>query len=137
LNNSEETPTAELTSIRGPEGTNEDSPFDLKESNDPTRKGAFFVANLNNIFVGQAHGHPIIDDPNKSNVPGVSEKDIVTANKSGSPVYSIDSYTGSTNPSINRVTANGKVAIGIGKLGDKKLYIGQDALKRTSGIIID
>jgi RHS repeat-associated protein len=135
VNNSSEIPTAELTSVRGPEGTNEDSPVELEEAN--TRKGTFFVGDpkKGNIFVGQIHGHPLFDDPNKINGPGVSHLDISTSKESGSPIYSVDSYTGSGNPSINRVTPNGTISIGIGTIKNKKLDIRLDALKRTSGII--
>ncbi len=139
IDNSREIPTAELTSVRGPEGTNEDSEFEINSNKHPDRIGASYVGSIVNddVFLGQAHGHPLFDDQDKTNTPGVSERDIITSNKSGSPIYSIDSYTGDKNPSINRVLPSGKQSVGIGNLNSKKFNIALDALKRTSGIIID
>jgi len=135
VDNSTEIPTAELTSVRGPEGTNEETNISMNESTNPARKGAYYVGSVNNddIFLGQAHGHPLLDDPNRKNAPGTSEKDLNAAKGFGVPIYSIDSYTGSNNPSVNRVLSNGKASVGIGEL--KKFDIASDALKRASGII--
>ena len=68
------------------------------------------------------------------NEPGTSSKDATTSSNLNKPIYSIDSYTGDSNPSINRVTPNGTPTLGVGKVGSA-VNVALDALKRSSGII--
>jgi len=120
----------------GPEGTREETPVDATQSIDPSRAGARYIGKPyeNNILIGQAHGHTIIHDPNRANTSGTSDKDINVASKFGITVYSLDSYTEDSNPSVNRVTSNGTQDVGIGHMNDKNLNIAMDALIRYAGI---
>jgi RHS repeat-associated protein len=134
--NSQDIPTGKITSIMGPEGTREETPVDATQSIDPSRAGARYIGKPyeNNILIGQAHGHTIIHDPNRANTSGTSDKDINVASKFGITVYSLDSYTEDSNPSVNRVTSNGTQDVGIGHMNDKNLNIAMDALIRYAGI---
>lgn len=138
IDNSAAIPTAELTSVRGLEGTNDRTDqSDLAESQNPARAGAFYVGEPkdNDIFVGQIHGHSLTNDPTKQNVPGTSPPDAVIAGSYNSPIYAIDSYTGSANAAIGRVTSSGVPTQGVNRVGNTAPAIAIDALKRTSGII--
>jgi hypothetical protein len=135
IDNRGDVPTAELTSVRGAEGSNSETTLDYVTSRDPARAGAAYAGGLGNVLVGQIHGHPLTDDPDKKNIPGTSDKDKATSHDVGIPIYSIDSYTNERNPSVNRVTPNGQQTIGIGRIDGAKVNIAVDALKRTSGIL--
>ncbi len=135
IDNRGDVPTAELTSVRGAEGSNSETTLDYVTSRDPARAGAAYAGGVGNVLVGQIHGHPLTDDPDKKNIPGTSDKDNATSHDVGIPIYSIDSYTNERNPSVNRVTPNGQQTIGIGRIDGAKVNIAVDALKRTSGIL--
>jgi hypothetical protein len=86
------------------------------------------------LVIGQVHGHPLTDDPNKVNLPGTSAQDQTTATGTGIPIYSVDSYQGAKGSSqnINRANPypakrNQSQALGIGKSGQTN--IGRDALE--------
>jgi hypothetical protein len=139
VDNSGEIPKAEVTAIRGQEGDNNQATIQATESpDDPSRKGGLYIGSPKNnvILIGQVHGHPTTEDPGKVNGPGTSPLDAQTSKEYGIPIYSIDSYTQSDNPNINRVLPNGTTSNGIGRVGDKKIGLGKDALLRSSGIIM-
>lgn len=86
------------------------------------------------LVIGQAHGHPLTDDPGKVNVPGTSTDDQNTATSTGLPIYSVDSYSGkrgdaqnihraNPNPSRRRDAQN----INVGRTGS--FNIARDALE--------
>jgi len=86
------------------------------------------------LVIGQVHGHPMADDPNKVNQPGTSAQDQTTATNTGVPVYSVDSYQGEVGSSqkINRANPNPSKrsqsqTLGIGRSGTTN--IGRDALE--------
>ncbi len=136
VDNSVDIPTAVLTSIRGPEGSNTETTIEANYNNDPARKGAFYIGKISddNILIGGAHGHSLINDPSLENKPGTSPKDVNTAKNFGINIYSIDSYTGENNPSVNKVTPTGTQTNGVGKMVDPNFNMAIDALKQLAGI---
>ncbi len=138
VNNSGDKPTGEVTSIRGAEGGPEGVTVDALTSKSPGREGAFYIGNVNNILLGDAHGHPLTKKEGEKNISGASNIDKETASTNtgyGVPIYAIDSYSGKSNASIGRVDSNGKSTNNVTQTGSKNFNIGLDALKRASGII--
>jgi RHS repeat-associated protein len=133
INGKDEIPTAVLTTIRGQEGSN--SECEVVTSTYPNSPNVILDPSPGrNLFLGQIHGHPLTNEPGRVNEPGTSSKDATTSSNLNKPIYSIDSYTGDSNPSINRVTPNGTPTLGVGKVGSA-VNVALDALKRSSGII--
>jgi len=133
VDNMSDIPSGNVTSMRGPEGTNSTTDINYVTTKDPEREGTAFIGNTKNILIGQVHGHPLTNDPKRSNIPGTSILDANTSRSVNAPIYSIDSYTGSPNASINRVTPNGVSNQGVGTVCGNFDFSG-DALKRFSGI---
>jgi RHS repeat-associated protein len=133
IDDSGEIPTGRVTSIRGPEGTNTDAYIDVSGSRDPEKSGVKYIGhpNQNNILLGEIHGHPILNDPKTESKSGLSPKDIATSGGLGIPIYSLDSFNGRTNSSINRVS-DGVIGVGIGTIS--QFSFGNDALLRATGI---
>jgi hypothetical protein len=87
--------------------------------------GGFLLANI--------HGHNLVQQPGKVNVPGTSDEDKATAKSEGITVYATDSYNtnvcGSAN--VGRVNSAGVPAINVGQTkgsGSGTFNFGQDAL---------
>jgi len=133
VNNSGEIPTGTVTSVPGPPGDNEEAFIDVNYSLDPEMKDIPILKTASNLFLAQVHGHPLFNDPKKQNVSGTSTKDVISAAKGEIVIYSMDSYKGSPNSSINRVTPNGTQTNGIGTVCEDYNF-GNDALRRKTGI---
>jgi RHS repeat-associated protein len=134
VDNSEDIPTAKVTSMRGPQGTDMESPVDITTTNDPAKVGGNFIFNTNTVLLGQAHGHPEITRPGIINDHGVSAKDVVVAAGAKIPIYSIESFAKTQDAVINRVTPNGTKTNNIGTVCGNYDF-GTEALKIVSGII--
>lgn len=139
VNNLEDVPTGEVTSIRGKEGGDGGATIDAFESKDPSKAGTYFIGNQTQILIGGVHGHNLVTEEDKKNIPGTSDVDEATANTAkggyGVPIYAIDSYTGSAKADIGRVSPSGKSTNNVTYVGNTKFSIGLDALKFASGII--
>jgi RHS repeat-associated protein len=136
VNNTEDIPTGEVTSVRGKQGGEEGAVIDAFTGTDPSRKGASYIGNYTQILIGDVHGHPKTTRDDMKNIPGPSDNvDKPTAMSYGVPIYAIDSYTGSSSASIGRMSPQGKSDFNVTYVGGNKLNIGLDALKRTSGIL--
>lgn len=120
-------PKAEVTSIRGKDGTDGQTEINAHRWGD----GRLTVKGGSNILLAQAHSHNKTSDPTKTNVPGTSGTDLNTSNGFNIPIFSIDSYTGklaigSNGPNMHRVSGGVQTNF-TGTTGNQK--VGQEALK--------
>ena len=128
---------AEVKAVRGAPGVDglTSMPYDIRTNSE----GVTYNTQDGNLLLGQAHGHNLVSDPNKINIPGTSELDKNTAIGSGVTIYSIDAYNTPVGgqAQINRVTSDGIQTNNIGKTqgssGTGTFNIGSDALRRWSG----
>ncbi|MGN7706549.1 hypothetical protein KYG33_21740 [Chryseobacterium sp. D764] len=125
-----DTPTAQVTSVRGPDGIDgktTTSITSLTDKSGATVKQTFDGTKL--IPVAQVHTHNTSQNPSLVNIPGTSAMDKSTSKSFNIPVYAVDSYTGtqSTGNAIHRVMPNGTQTNNIGTTNTNN--IGQAALK--------
>lgn len=118
-------PTAEVSSIRGADGT------DGRVEITGTVNGK--IPGTDSFLVGQFHSHNLTSEPGQINVPGTSDKDKSAANSTNVPIYAIDSYTGATQGgnAIHSVTPSGTETKNIGTTSNHN--IGKDALYKYVG----
>jgi RHS repeat-associated protein len=128
-------PTAELTSVIGPEGTAGQNHVETGITNrysDPEQtelsSSKFEGTNLRPI--AQAHTHNKVTEKNKVNAPTTSDVDKQSSILQKITRYAIDSWTGNTpgGNAIHRVTGNGVQTNNIGTT--QNFNIGQDALEK-------
>ena len=103
-------PTAQLTSVRGPDGR--DGEADLNTSNTTDKSGNIVKSvfeNTNLITAGQVHTHNVSQKPGRVTLPGTSPIDKNTSQSTNIPIYAIDSYLGKQKGgnTINRVIQSG------------------------------
>ncbi len=125
-----DTPTAQVTSVRGPDGIDgktTTSITSLTDKSGATVKQTFDGTKL--IPVAQVHTHNTLQNPSLVNIPGTSAIDKSTSKSFNIPVYAVDSYTGtqSTGNAIHRVMPDGTQTNNIGTTNTNN--IGQAALK--------
>lgn len=123
-------PTAQVTSVRGPDGVDgktTTSITSLTDKSGATVKQTFDGTKL--IPVAQVHTHNTSQNPSLVNIPGTSAMDKSTSKSFNIPVYAVDSYTGTqaTGNAIHRVMPNGTQTNNIGTTNSNN--IGQEALK--------
>ncbi|MCD0467673.1 DUF6443 domain-containing protein [Flavobacterium sp. ENC] len=129
--------SGEVKAVRGNPGVDGLTTMDYETRTN--KDGVSYNTQGGNLLLGQAHGHNLIKDPNKVNIPGTSEVDKNTAASSGVTIYSIDAYNTLVGgqAQINRVTPAGVQDNGVGTTkgatGTGNFNIGLDALKRWSG----
>ncbi|KAA0128366.1 RHS repeat-associated core domain-containing protein [Chryseobacterium sp. SN22] len=121
-------PTAEVTSVRGLDGTDGHADFLVGERVDPkTRDVIRLVTSTTMLLLGGAHTHNLAKAPMK-NIPGTSDDDIEVARGFNTTNYSIDSYTGRQvgGNAMHRRTSNGVSTLNVGTTINQN--IGKDAL---------
>jgi len=137
VDTSGEIPTANVTSVRGDEGTNTGTKPTISTSRDPALAGVSFLRGTDSILLGQVHGHPILEDNQanngRSNDGWMSPDDINVSSSYGIQVYGIQSHQGGPAVNVSRAGADGKVKSKVGL--STSFNFGLDALQRTSGII--
>ncbi|MDO6433299.1 RHS repeat-associated core domain-containing protein [Flavitalea sp. BT771] len=106
IDNSKDIPTAQVTSVRGPEGDAKNTYFDVKTSKDPDNQTKTY-GGVGNIFLGQIHGHPTLTGGKEQNTPGTSDKDAETAYSSGGTIYALESFAVGTSVPVDRFTSTG------------------------------
>ena len=123
-----------ITAAAGPTGNNEETTLEYVSDN-----GAAFDQATGFLIIGQAHGHPPTNDPNKVNVSGTSTQDQTTAQNSGVAIYAIDAYSGSSGRSFTVSRANpnpqrsrDRQTRNVGRTGGS-FNIARDALEITGG----
>jgi RHS repeat-associated protein len=103
-------PTAEVTSMRGPDGTDGEAIISTTATTDKSGNTVKTTFGDSKLIVGaQVHTHNAAQADNTRTLPGTSPKDAGTANNMKIPIYAVDSYTGSqkNGNNINRVISNG------------------------------
>ncbi|MBB6372391.1 RHS repeat-associated core domain-containing protein, partial [Chryseobacterium shigense] len=123
-------PTAQVTSVRGPDGIDGETVFSIDKFED--RSGNIIkqtVSGTNLISLGQAHTHNLITTPGMENGIGTSAKDVKTAKEYNTSIYAVDSWTGAKpgGNAIHRVTGNGTQTNNVGTTTG--FNMGHDALK--------
>ncbi|WP_228458607.1 RHS repeat-associated core domain-containing protein [Chryseobacterium aureum] len=103
-------PTAEVTSVRGPDGKDGEtiiSTTSLTDKSGNTIKTTFGDTKL--ILGAQAHTHNVAQATNSKTLPGTSTRDADTSKSFKIPIYAVDSYTGKqkNGNTIHRVIPNG------------------------------
>nr|WP_312313930.1 RHS repeat-associated core domain-containing protein [Empedobacter brevis] len=118
-------PTAEVSSIRGADGT--DGGAEITG----TVNGK--IPGTDSFLIGGFHSHNKTSTPGMENVPGTSALDRSAANSTNVPIYAIDSYTGTTQGgnAIHSVTPNGTETKNIGTTSNHN--IGKNALDKYVG----
>nr|WP_244314628.1 RHS repeat-associated core domain-containing protein [Riemerella anatipestifer] len=127
-----EVPTAQVTSVRGPDGVDGKTTITMDQRRDALGnivKQTFTGTKL--IPIAQVHTHNTTQDPNLINLPGTSALDKSTSSSSTGfniPIYAIDSYTGvqANGNAIHRVMPNGAETKNIGTTNANN--IGQESL---------
>jgi len=134
-------PTAEVTSVRGPDGI--DGLATISTSLRPLKKDALgnvlqskttFDNSGGLIPLGQAHTHNLVTQANLKNSPTTSELDAAASSNLNIPIFAIDSYTGKTSGgnAIHRVNPNGKKSDNIGTTSSNS--IGTSVLQHKVGL---
>ena len=105
-------PTAQVTSVRGPDGTDGSATISTTSRTDAsgnTVKTTFEGTKL--IVAGQLHTHNAAQAANTTTLPGPSPLDKATSASQNIPIYQVDSSTGpqTGGSTINRVLPNGSV----------------------------
>ncbi len=127
----------EVKGVRGEPGV--DGLTTMNYETRTNKDGVSYNTMGGNLLIGQAHGHNLLKDSNKENIPGTSPIDVNTAASSGVTIYSIDAYNTPVGgqAQINRVTPAGAQDNGVGTTkgatGTGNFNIGLDTLKRWSG----
>jgi len=103
-------PTAQVTSVRGPDGTDGETVISTSSRSDAAGnvvKTNFDGTNL--IAASQVHTHNVSQKPDTKTIPGTSPPDANTSKSYKMPIYAVDSYTGSQKSGnrISRVIPNG------------------------------
>jgi len=103
-------PTAQVTSVRGPDGTDGETVISTTSRSDASGnvvKTNFDGTNL--IAASQVHTHNVSQKPDTKTIPGTSPPDANTSKSYKMPIYAVDSYTGSQKSGnrISRVIPNG------------------------------
>ncbi|WP_106914776.1 RHS repeat-associated core domain-containing protein [Chryseobacterium aurantiacum] len=127
-------PTAQVTSVRGPDGVDGKTTITMDQRVDASGnivKQTFEGTKL--LPTAQVHTHNTTQDPNLKNVPGTSDLDKSTSSPSTGfniPVYAVDSYTGvqTNGNSIHRVMPNGTQTNNVGTTNTNN--IGQESLNQ-------
>lgn len=103
-------PTAQLTSTRGPDGTDGQAVISTTSRTDASGNTVKTNFEGTNLIVGaQVHTHNKSQKENHVTQPGTSPQDAQTSKNQNIPIYAVDSYTGSqkNGNTINRVISNG------------------------------
>lgn len=103
-------PTAQVTSMRGPDGKDGEaiiSTTSLTDKSGNSIKTTFGDTKL--IVAAQVHTHNAAQAANTKTIPGTSPKDANTSKNMKIPIYAVDSYTGNqkNGNTIHRVIPNG------------------------------
>ncbi|WP_369840998.1 hypothetical protein [Chryseobacterium tongliaoense] len=103
-------PTAQVTSVRGPDGTDGETVISTPSRSDASGnvvKTNFDGTNL--IAASQVHTHNVSQKTDTKTIPGTSPQDANTSKSYKMPIYAVDSYTGSQKSGnrISRVILNG------------------------------
>ena len=125
-------PTAQVTSARGPDGTDGKTVITMAQRGDASGnlvKQTFEGTKL--LPTAQVHTHNTSQNPTLTNVPGTSSIDVNTSSSSTGfniPVYAVDSYTGAQpgGNAIHRVMPNGTQTNNVGTTTSNS--IGQESL---------
>ncbi|OVE55840.1 DUF6443 domain-containing protein [Chryseobacterium mucoviscidosis] len=122
-------PTAQVTSVRGPSGTDGNTTITMADRTDTSGnlvRRTFDGTNL--LPTAQVHTHNLTQEANKLNVPGTSTPDRNTSNRFQIPVYAVDSYTGvnANGNAVHRVMPNGTQTNNVGTTTTNN--IGQESL---------
>lgn len=142
VNMQENIPTAEVTSVRGPDGVSGTNKTNIDTIETPLKKDVNGNVVLSKISfrnsgglipLGQVHTHNIMQD-GSNNIPGISPEDKSTSMKLNIPVFAIDSYTGNTagGNTIHRVNPNGRIIPNIGTSSNHS--IGRNVLNHLIGL---
>lgn len=134
VDKSGDVPTAELTSVQGPVGTDGEATIGIdSRSNASGTVTSRNFTDTNLVPVAQAHTHNLTQQSGMVNTPGTSPKDVTAANSLNITSYAVDSYTGATQGgnAIHSVTAGGTQTNNIGTTSNQN--IGQDALNKLVG----
>lgn len=131
-------PTAELTSVIGPEGAAGKGEVDTGITNmysdaENTNLSSSKFEGTNLRPIGQAHSHNTAKGKNEVNLPTTSAGDRESSMIDGLIRYAIDSWTGNTKGgnAIHRVTPDGTQTNNVGTT--ENFDMGQDALKKHIG----
>ena len=103
-------PTAQVTSVRGPDGTDGQAIISTTDRTDASGNTIQTTFEGSKLIVGsQVHTHNASQKPNHVTLPGTSPRDAETSKNNKMPIYAVDSYTGSqkNGNTINRVISNG------------------------------
>jgi len=122
-------PTAQVTSVRGPSGTDGNTTISMADRSDASGNLVKRTFNGTNLLpTAQVHTHNLTQEANKVNIPGTSTSDRNTSNSFQIPVYAVDSYTGANanGNAIHRVMPNGTQTNNIGTTTTNN--IGQESL---------
>jgi RHS repeat-associated protein len=137
---------AEVKAIRGQPGTDGITTIPgTTQSSSANSEGTANIIRLDKpyLLIGQAHGHNLIQEAGKVNIPGTSsDKDLPTANSKGIMVYAIDAYNTPVGQSgaIHSVSPTGMQENFRGYTNGsaactEQVNVGLEALKVYSGII--
>ena len=128
-----------ITSKIGKPGTNSNTTLEHYPFKDGLNQidGDNGKRDANTILIGQAHGHPDSDDPNKQTQSQMSEYDQNTSKDLQIPIYGVDAMAGSGKigaaANINRANPDGTQTNNVGKTSGAgkpgTFNIGMDALK--------
>jgi len=123
-------PTAEVTSMRGADGTDGKTSMSIDSRSDNSGnviKQTFTGTSL--IALTQVHTHNLTQEANKTNISGTSTIDKNTSNSYDIPIHAVDSYKGiqTNGNAIHRVMPNGVETKNISTTNSQN--IGQDTLR--------
>ncbi|MEO0556459.1 MAG: RHS repeat-associated core domain-containing protein [Bacteroidota bacterium] len=128
---------SEITSERGPQGTETETTIESYPANSI---GINQETPGGRVIIGQAHGHPLVQEEGQVNVSGTSDTDKTTAASLNIPIYSVDSFSGRRTGgkgNINRVTPGGVQSNRIGKTKGREesgtFNLGRDAIEIYGG----
>ncbi|WP_445456799.1 RHS repeat domain-containing protein [Flavobacterium sp. HNIBRBA15423] len=133
--------SGEVSAVRGNPGTDGNTEFEYIKRT--STSGDSYNTLDGKLLLGQVHGHNLIQDQNKRNIPGTSDADKNTASSSGMTIYATDAYSQSAGGQveIHRVSSDGTRTNNIGYTqgnaggqGAPTVNLGLDALKRWSGL---
>ncbi len=133
VHHSGEIPMGRVTSSIGAEGDNSSTSFQIVNNPDPARVGVKYFRGLPDIYLGQIHTHPEVEDQGEINGSGTSSTDQVSARYGKGNIYALESFKGGDDVPIDRITPKGDTATKISTLLNR-FYFVLDALTYVSGI---
>ena len=134
-------PTAEVTSVRGPDGVDglatiqtNTRPIKTDANGNVTQSKTTFVNSGGLIPLSQVHTHNLIQKPGFKNIPGTSLTDKNASSNLSIPIFAVDSYTGTTagGNAIHRVNPSGTENKNVGTTLSNS--VGLESLKSKIGL---